>query len=406
MDGGCCENLTGWHVEWVSHLLNRSGVPSAVIGQLAKAEPVGKTLGISNLADRPRSAAALNGKRQGLGLSLHIYRISSIDQKRQSFDMQYTTRWSWQDCRLLFNCKEVLSVDNDHPYYRDFWKPFVTVIEKEFEEVSVVTGRHSFWGEGVDHYVETHFSTFRCSFDFTKMPIDEQTCNITFALPGKDVLDYAVEWVDITADSLANAEWDILDVAQWSRDTSYISTSHSSTEVDLRLREGKMPILSTGFTLKRRPSYLINQFVYTCMLFYVLSWMSMWIDPAVIPARLAACTVPALTVSNKMNALASVLPPISYQTNIQNFMSMVLFLIVFNALAFVALHFAIRRMKASAEREKKYADASPEDADDRTLPAASIEQKLATCIVKYADPTLRIFSPLVLVVSSVVIFTH
>lgn len=382
-------------------MINRTGIPSAVLSQLAKAEPVGKTLGINNLADRPRSADSLKGKRQELGLRLHVYRISSIDQKRQSFNMHYTTSWYWRDCRLVFACGDVLSVDQDHPEYHDFWKPHFTIIEKEYEEVSVFSSRHSFVGEGVDNYIESHFSTFRCAFDFTRMPFDEQSCKLTFSLPGLDTSMFAVTWMNITADALTNAEWEILDIAQWSQEQSGVLAKTYEG-----LRDTKEPVLSTEFTLKRRPNYLMDQFIFTCALFYLLSYVSMWIDPSVIPARLAACTVPALTVSNKMNALSSILPAIAYQTDLRNFMSTALFLIVFHALEFVALHFAIRRMKTFAELEKRQADASPEDADGRALPAASMEQKLATCIVKYADPTLRIFSPLAFAISALAFFVR
>ena len=235
------------------------------------------------------------------------------------------------------------------------------------------------------------------------MPLDEQTCKLRFVLPGLSSENFDVGWIQITSDKLINAEWNFQDVAEWKREEATFS-SILSPEVPAQYA----PMLSVEFTLKRRPSYLLNQFVAMVSLFYLLSWLSLWIDATVIPARIAAVTVPALTVSNKMNAMASLLPAISYQTRLQSFMEMALAIIVVHAFEFTAVHFSLRRLKTFTEQDKKRADAYavPEDAEGQLPPPASgIEKKIATIVSKYADPTLRIASPICFAVGAAVILT-
>ncbi len=57
--------------------------------------------------------------------------------------------------------------------------------------------------------------------------------------------------------------------------------------------------------------YLITIYVPGCML-VIVSWVSFWLDPHAVPARVALGVTTLLTMSTQTASINSALPPVAY----------------------------------------------------------------------------------------------
>ena len=79
--------------------------------------------------------------------------------------------------------------------------------------------------------------------------------------------------------------------------------------------------MQVTFTLKRRLGYFIfHTYVPTCLI-VVMSWISFWIKPDAVPARVTLCVTSLLTLSTQHAQSQKSLPPVSYIKAIDIFMS-------------------------------------------------------------------------------------
>lgn len=84
---------------------------------------------------------------------------------------------------------------------------------------------------------------------------------------------------------------------------------------------GNFTCVQVMFTLKRRLGYFIfHTYVPTCLI-VVMSWISFWIKPDAVPARVTLCVTSLLTLSTQHAQSQKSLPPVSYIKAIDIFMS-------------------------------------------------------------------------------------
>mmetsp|Transcript_85264 Transcript_85264/g.182734 ORF Transcript_85264/g.182734 Transcript_85264/m.182734 type:complete len:441 (-) Transcript_85264:177-1499(-) len=392
--GGCCDSVDKAVHDWVPPLLNRTGAVTNLIEQLASAYPVSIQLGVKNLETAPISADVLVlGKPIQLVASLHVLRISAIDQKKQNYVMQYVVNWMWRDCRLAFNCTDILPLHEDSASFSSFWRPRYHLAEQETEEESMRKSTLSIQGYGTSIYSDAHVSTLNCPFKFGQMPFDEQTCKLTFTLPGYSSSEATLLWssLPVTSKELSNSEWEITQGAQWA--TSARDVHRESRGFFAPMTEAE---ISVEFKLKRKPGFLSNQFILPVVLFYVLSYMGLWLSADSVPARVAADVIPALAVSNKMNALASILPPISSPTKLGSFLVFSQVLIVLHFVEYGFKHVAQKRVKTIADEAKRAESANAEEGVEKTQGNRAAE-RIWTFAAQNSDPAARLLSPLLYV---------
>ena len=79
--------------------------------------------------------------------------------------------------------------------------------------------------------------------------------------------------------------------------------------------------MSVSFTLKRRLGYYIfHTYIPTCLI-VIMSWISFWIRPDAVPARVTLCVTSLLTLSTQHAQSQKSLPPVSYIKAVDIFMS-------------------------------------------------------------------------------------
>ena len=101
-----------------------------------------------------------------------------------------------------------------------------------------------------------------------------------------------------------------------------LSIPHHNTHNNSKLYfSGKFTCLEVVFKFKRRLGYyLFHTYVPTCLI-VIMSWISFWIKPEAVPARVTLGVTSLLTLSTQHANSQKSLPPVSYIKAIDVFMS-------------------------------------------------------------------------------------
>ena len=91
--------------------------------------------------------------------------------------------------------------------------------------------------------------------------------------------------------------------------------------------------------------YYIFQMYIPCVCIVALSWVSFWIDPEAIPARVGLSITTVLTISYMLGSVNSNLPRVSYLKAIDYFLLMSFGFIFFTLVEYVFVLRYSRRMK-------------------------------------------------------------
>lgn len=75
---------------------------------------------------------------------------------------------------------------------------------------------------------------------------------------------------------------------------------------------GEYSCLRVDFIFKREFSYYLVQFYIPCCMLVIVSWVSFWLDPNAVPARVALGVTTLLNMSTHASSINQSLPPVSY----------------------------------------------------------------------------------------------
>lgn len=103
--------------------------------------------------------------------------------------------------------------------------------------------------------------------------------------------------------------------------------------------------LTVTIHFQRRTMYYIFQMYIPCVCIVALSWVSFWIDPEAIPARVGLSITTVLTISYMLGSVNSNLPRVSYLKAIDYFLLMSFGFIFFTLVEYVFVLRYSRRMK-------------------------------------------------------------
>lgn len=116
---------------------------------------------------------------------------------------------------------------------------------------------------------------------------------------------------------------------------------------------GTFSTLKANLILRRQYQFYILQVFVPSILLVCLSWVSFWVDPSAVPARVSLGVTCVLTMTTQSSGTRLTLPPVSYAKAIDVWMFMCL-LFVFAALLEFAYVNVLMRRKKKIERESMY----------------------------------------------------
>ncbi|PRD17883.1 UNVERIFIED_CONTAM: Glra3 [Trichonephila clavipes] len=110
---------------------------------------------------------------------------------------------------------------------------------------------------------------------------------------------------------------------------------------------GNFTCLQVIFTLKRRLGYyLFHTYIPTCLI-VIMSWVSFWIKPEAVPARVTLGVTSLLTLSTQHAKCQASLPPVSYIKAIDIFMSSCTFFVFLSLMEYALVNVVLEDEQAT-----------------------------------------------------------
>ncbi|GFR11287.1 glycine receptor subunit alpha-3 [Trichonephila clavata] len=150
-----------------------------------------------------------------------------------------------------------------------------------------------------------------CAMNFAAYPHDTQHCSLEMESLSHTTDDLIFDW-DESVPLVVSEDIELpqLDLMQTEKKDC---TQHYST--------GNFTCLKLTFTLKRRLGYyMFHTYIPTCLI-VIMSWVSFWIRPEAVPARVTLGVTSLLTLSTQHAKSLDSLPPVSYIKAIDIFMA-------------------------------------------------------------------------------------
>ena len=271
--------------------------------------------------------------------------------------MQLTLRQVWLDGRLTFKGKRIGNdiVPDDIKSItlteqERLWKPdlfFRNEKEGHFHKIIMpnVLIRISPVGEVL--YSIRISLVLACSMNLKYYPLDKQNCTIEMASYGYVEEDLKFTWkgkMPVQMKDGLNLPRFTLETYQTDVCTSYTTTGiYSCLRVDL--------------IFKREFSYYLIQIYIPCCMLVIVSWVSFWLDPNAIPARVSLGVTTLLTMATQISGINASLPPVSYIKAIDVWTGVCLTFVFGALLEFALVNYASRsdahaRMQQARQEEE------------------------------------------------------
>merc|ERR1711953_1332677 len=152
-----------------------------------------------------------------------------------------------------------------------------------------------------------------CAMNFHKYPHDGQLCKMSMESLSHTTEDLVFEWLPENDTPLVVDEGIELPQLELIQNYTADCTTNYST--------GTFTCLEVVFKFKRRLGYFMFQtYIPTCLI-VKMSWISFWIKPEAVPARVTLGVTSLLTLSTQHANSQKSLPPVSYIKAIDVFMS-------------------------------------------------------------------------------------
>ncbi|XP_071043385.1 glycine receptor subunit alpha-2 [Parasteatoda tepidariorum] len=228
--------------------------------------------------------------------------------------------------------------------------------------------------------------TLSCAMNFATYPHDTQKCSLQMESLSYTTDDLLFDWEEITPLVVdENIELPQLDLIKTERGdcTQVYST-------------GNFTCLQVVFTLRRRLGYyLFHTYIPTCLI-VIMSWVSFWIKPEAVPARVTLGVTSLLTLSTQHAKSQSALPPVSYIKAIDIFMSSCTFFVFLSLMEYALVNIVLddeaETLKQMTNENKMVFNLQP-----RLMNAVQKRRLLAHMI----DRISRILFPLIFVLLNI-----
>ena len=289
---------------------------------LAASQRAGKLLGVCG--DHPKATE--------IEVQIYVHRLSHIDQKEGTFEIEGYFRMWWNDSRLRFNgtkdggCEDKLHYTVDAGQPPKLWVPDVYFENSRQNHLGLPndgTLLESYPDGGVFMSQRLRL-TVNCAMNLGRLPWDRQICGVNVGVFSETAKQVQLAWTSKNFEG-ALANLDKQSLSEW-----YIL--NASSQVSSRERAGaNYSLLKADFILERHSASL-EKIIWKSVMFVMISWLGFWIDAHAAPARVTLAILMVLIVVTKMESVAGGLPDVGYHIWLLDFQ---LGCLIFNVASFV-----------------------------------------------------------------------
>eukprot|EP00069_Balaena_mysticetus_P004786 bmy_17633T0 len=215
-----------------------------------------------------------------VGVDVQVESLDSISEVDMDFTMTLYLRHYWKDERLSFPSTKNLSMTFDGRLVKKIWVPDMFFVHSKRSFIHDTTTDNVMLRvqpDGKVLYSLRVTVTAMCNMDFSRFPLDTQTCSLeieSYAYTEDDLMLY---WKKGN-DSLKTDER--ISLSQF-----LIQEFHTTTKLAFYSSTGWYNRLYINFTLRRHIFFFLLQTYFPATLMVMLSWVSFWIDRRAVPAR-------------------------------------------------------------------------------------------------------------------------
>uniref|UniRef100_A0AAN0N823 Glutamate-gated chloride ion channel n=1 Tax=Polyphagotarsonemus latus TaxID=1204166 RepID=A0AAN0N823_9ACAR len=281
-----------------------------------------------------------------VSVNIFVRSISRIDDVAMEYAIQITFREEWNDNRLVyhdpaFEKGKFLTLTDPNK----IWKPdlfFSNEKKGHLHDIIMPNVLLRIYPNGNVLYSVRISLVLFCPMDLKYYPLDIQTCQIKMASYGYTTEDLVFNWkekgpVQVTT----NLHLPRFTLKQFN--TNYC-TSKTNT--------GEYSCINVDLIFKREFSYYLIQIYIPCSMLVIVSWVSFWLDPNAIPARVSLGVTTLLTMATQISGINASLPPVSYTKAIDIWTGLCLTFVFGALLEFALVNYASRSDAHRAAQKK------------------------------------------------------
>ncbi|XP_033112942.1 gamma-aminobutyric acid receptor subunit beta-like [Anneissia japonica] len=260
-----------------------------------------------------------------VNVTMYIYNIGPVSEANMEYTLDLYFRQQWEDPRLAFDGSVISGLALTNEMAKRVWIPdtyFINENKASYHNVLTENTLISITPTGNMLYSTRLTITANCLMDLTYFPMDTQHCTL---------------WLESYAYSNQHIKY------KWKGGSSAIYMDptitlsqfnllgHNALEEEAQYYVGNYSQLVGHVYLGRSMSYYAIQVYIPATMIVILSWVSFWINPAAVPARVALGITTVLTMTTLMSGVNNSLPKLSYVKAIDYYL-VFCYLMVFSAL--------------------------------------------------------------------------
>ncbi|XP_017953677.1 glycine receptor subunit alpha-4 isoform X1 [Drosophila navojoa] len=285
-----------------------------------------------------------------------VLSLDSINEESMTYVTDIFLAQSWRDPRLRLpeNMSEqyrILDVD----WLHSIWRPdcfFKNAKKVTFHEMSIPNHYLWLYHDKTLLYMSKLTLVLSCAMKFESYPHDTQICSMMIESLSHTVEDLVFIW-NMTDPLVVNAE---IELPQLDISNNY------TTDCTIEYSTGNFTCLAIVFNLRRRLGYHLFHTYIPSALIVVMSWISFWIKPEAIPARVTLGVTSLLTLATQNTQSQQSLPPVSYVKAIDVWMSSCSVFVFLSLMEFAVVNNYMGPVATKAM--KGYSDENITDLDD------------------------------------------
>ncbi|XP_037087888.1 glycine receptor subunit alpha-4-like [Pollicipes pollicipes] len=243
-----------------------------------------------------------------------VMTLDSINEESMTYAADIFFAQSWMEHRLRFPS----NMSTDYrllpvSWLNHIWQPdsyFKNAKQVTFQEMTIPN--HYIWlhHDRTILYMVKLTLVLSCAMNFRLYPHDTQQCAMKIESISYTTDDLVFVWdpkVPLVVDHIELPQLDLV------KNTTGDCTQLYAT--------GNFTCVEVVFTFKRRLGYyLFHTYIPTCLI-VIMSWISFWVRPEAVPARVTLGVTSLLTLATQHSNSQKALPPVSYIKAIDIFMS-------------------------------------------------------------------------------------
>uniref|UniRef100_A0A3P8YLW1 GABA(C) receptor n=1 Tax=Esox lucius TaxID=8010 RepID=A0A3P8YLW1_ESOLU len=292
---------------------------------------------------------AFAGPAVPVGVDVQVESLDSISEVDMDFTMTLYLRHYWKDERLSFPSTTNKSMTFDGRLVKKIWVPDVFFVHSKRSFIHDTTTENIMlrvYPDGHVLYSLRVTVTAACNMDFSRFPLDSQTCTLeleSYAYTDEDLMLY---WK--SGDESLSTD-DRISLSQF-----LIQKFHTTSRLAFYSSTGWYNRLYINFTLRRHIFFFLLQTYFPATLMVMLSWVSFWIDRRAVPARVSLGITTVLTMSTIITGVNASMPRVSYIKAVDIYLWVSFVFVFLSVLEYAAVNYltTVRDGKDRKLREK------------------------------------------------------